>query len=84
MKQKFSLALAAVAFAACAEPPSTPSATPMERVDEAPLLAKSGGDAPIDGQYIVVFKDDVSDPHGKARSKAARGNGKLKHSMVRR
>ena len=79
MKQKISLAVALVVVAACAEPVSPP--TPMlENVPDAPAFAKgSAGDA-IPGQYIVVFNQHVADPHGKAKTKTAKANGKLKHS----
>lgn len=79
MKGRFAVALSALLLAACAEPPSTPLATPMDPANEAPLNAKAAS-GPIEGQYIVVFKDDVQDPHGKAKEKAAKKNGKLKYS----
>src|SRR5207237_8458156 len=75
------VALAAPLLVACAEPPSTPSAAVKTSTpDEAPLFAKSSGGDPIQGQYIVVFKDDVADPHGKAKEKSSKYNGKLKYS----
>ena len=80
MKVGFAVALSALVVAACAEPPSTPSAMPMDAITEAPLFANSGGDGPIPGQYIVVFNDDVADPHGKAKEKALKASGKLKYS----
>jgi subtilisin family serine protease len=45
----------------------------------APLYVKAPEQA-IEGQYIVVFNEDVADPHGKAREKALKSNGKLKYS----
>ena len=78
MKGRLAIVLSALIVAACAEPTAIP--TPgLERLGEqAPVFLK-GADA-IAGQYIVVFKDDVSDPHGKAREKALTKNGKLKYS----
>jgi subtilisin family serine protease len=81
MHRRFAVTLAALALAACAEPPSTPPAAIKESIgDDAPLFAKSGGGDPIQGQYIVVFKDDVADPHGKAKEKSLKHGGKLKFS----
>jgi subtilisin family serine protease len=81
MKGRFAVALVALVLAACAEPPSTPSVPVRESTtDEAPLFAKSDGGDVIPGQYIVVFNDDVADPHGKAIEKALKKNGKLKYS----
>lgn len=81
MKGRFAIALSALVLAACAEPPSTPlppaALTPL---DEAPALAKGSTGDPIPGQYIVVFNDDVADPHGKAQEKALKKNGKMKYS----
>jgi subtilisin family serine protease len=34
----------------------------------------------IEGSYIVVFNDDVADVEGKAKEKALKKNGKLKHT----
>jgi subtilisin family serine protease len=66
--------------AACAEPPTTPSPSLGEAIaDEARVLSSQAG-GPIPGQYIVVFNDDVADPHGKAKEKALKKNGKLKFS----
>lgn len=82
MKGRLAVAFT-VLVAACAEPPTTPSpALDAALADEATLLAKqdAGAEGPIPGQYIVVFKDDVSDPHGKAKDKALKKKGKLKFS----
>jgi subtilisin family serine protease len=51
----------------------------MQAANLAPLYLK-GGTEGITGQYIVVFKDDVADPHGKAKQKTLKANGKLKYS----
>ena len=64
MKGRLAVALSALFLAACAEPPSTPSPTPMDAVDEAPQLLQGGNDGPIPGQYIVVFNDNVPDAPG--------------------
>ena len=74
------LTLSTLALAACAEPTVSPSETRMERVDEAPLLAKAPAGEAVEGQYIVVFRDDVSNPHGKASEKVKKSNGRLKFS----
>jgi subtilisin family serine protease len=82
MKGRLAVAFS-VLVAACAEPPTTPSPSlGGVLADEATLLAKqdAGAEGPIPGQYIVVFKDEVSDPHGKARDKALKKKGKLKFS----
>ena len=81
MNGRFAVALAALVLVACAEPLSTPSASVGVSIgDEAPLFAKSSGGDPIEGQYIVVFKDAVADPHGKAKEKSLKHGGKLKYS----
>jgi subtilisin family serine protease len=78
MKGRIAVALSALLVFACAEPPSVPTA-PMQAANLAPLYLK-GGTEGITGQYIVVFKDDVADPHGKAKQKTLKANGKLKYS----
>jgi subtilisin family serine protease len=50
------LAGAALALAACSD--QTPTAAVQQQQDEAPLYAARG--VPIDGSYIVVFKDGTS------------------------
>jgi subtilisin family serine protease len=79
MKGRLAIGFVALVLAACAEPPSTPLPSTLEPIEEAPLYAKGGGE-PVEGQYIVVFNDDVGDPHGKAKEKAQKRNGKLKYS----
>jgi len=80
MQQKFSLALAVTVVAACAEPIATPTAEIQDTSNDAPVFAKSAGGEVIPGQYIVVFKDAVADPHGKAKEKAAKANAVVAHS----
>jgi subtilisin family serine protease len=81
MNGRIAVALVALVLVACAEAPSTPSAVVREQPgDEAPLFAKDDGGDPIPGQYIVVFNDGVSDPHGKAKEKALKAKGKMKYS----
>jgi subtilisin family serine protease len=64
--------------AACADPVTSPSAAPA---GEAPSLARQAAPAEvIPGSYIVVFADDVDDAEGKARDKAGRARGRLKHA----
>jgi subtilisin family serine protease len=80
MNGRLAVALAALVIVACAEPPSTPSAVVREQPgEEAPFFAQGVSD-PVPGQYIVVFKDDVDDPHGKAKEKALKAKGKMKYS----
>ena len=64
--------LALLVLAACADGPSAPETPAI-----APLL-KNG--QPIEGSYIVVFKDHVSDPEALAAELSGKHNGKLKHS----
>jgi len=70
MKGRIAVVLSALTLAACAEPPTTPTPTGMQRSEIAPLLARGGPDA-IPGQYIVVMKDDADDPEGMARGAGA-------------
>ena len=78
MKARIAVAIA-VLVTACAEPPVGPTPAGV-RSGTAPLFLKSDGGDAIPGQYIVVFNDDVADPHGKAKEKALKKNGKLKFS----
>ena len=79
MHRRTVVTLSALALAACAEPPSSPTSTAMQPVEEAPVLARREAE-PIEGQYIVVFHDDVSDPRGRADAKVKAKKGKLKHT----
>jgi subtilisin family serine protease len=80
MNGRYAVGVLALVLVACAEPTSTPSALPeVSPTEEAPVFAKGGSDA-VPGQYIVVFNDDVEDPHGKAKDKALKKNGRLKYS----
>jgi len=77
MNRCYAVALSALVLVACAEPPVTPNAPPVQALgNQAPLYMK--GDDGIPGQYIVVFNDDVDNPHGKAKEKTLKANGKLK------
>jgi hypothetical protein len=67
MRARLAVVLSALVFAACAEPPSTPL-PPVSRLQDAPLVMARGPDG-VPGQYIVVFNDDVADPHGRPRKK---------------
>ena len=64
MKSRLAVVLSALTLAACAEPPTTPTPTGMQRTD-APVLQAKGTDG-IPGQWIVVFDDDVRDAPGLA------------------
>ena len=76
MKGRFAVVLSALILAACAEPPTTPAPTGMQRTEPAPVLAQGGPEA-IPGQYIVVFNDDVSDVPGLAERATAGGSGAI-------
>lgn len=81
MKRRLVVVLSALLAAACAEPTSGPAPTPLRSltpVDHAPLYLK-GADG-IAGRYIVVFRDEVADPHGRAREKALKAKAKLEYS----
>lgn len=70
MNGRIAVVLSALTLVACAEPPTTPMPTGMQRTGLAPLLARGGPDA-IPGQYIVVLNDDVGDPDAVARGHGA-------------
>ena len=83
MKGRFAVALSALLLAACAEPPTTPMPTGMQRTGPAPLLARESQDA-IPGQYIVVMADDESPAAGakreKVKDKALKMNATVKYT----
>ncbi len=79
MKRFIAPTLAALALAACADSSSNPLAvtSPEQlRAPQAPYYSK--GSAGVDGDYIVVFKDDVIDPLSKAEEKALKHGTKVK------
>ena len=70
-------ALVVVALAACSESSPSPATSPTQLgAPQAPVFAK--GDKGIDGDYIVVLKDDVADPLSKADEKALKHSARLK------
>jgi len=74
-----SLAVAVFAIAACSDAPtSAPLRSPQP--EAAPELAKIPEGQAIPGQYIVVFRSDVSDPDARTRLKLAKHGGRLKHT----
>jgi subtilisin family serine protease len=80
MKRFFAATLAALALAACSDSPSaplTPGAPERLSVFQAPLYSK--GASGIDGDYIVVFRDDVANALSKADEKIAKHAGKAKY-----
>ena len=79
MRARLAVVASALLLAACAEPPMTPLPPTRQVRQDAPLFLKGGPDA-IAGRYIVVFNDDVEDPHGKAKEKSLKANGKLNYS----
>ncbi len=83
MKRVLAPALAALALAACSDrPSSTGPVSPQQlAVPQAPYYSK-GADG-IEGDYIVVFRDEVTDPLGKADEKALKHAAKLKFAYDR-
>jgi subtilisin family serine protease len=80
MKGRIAIALSALFLAACAESPTTPTAPLQQGPTPAPLIRASGNG--VEGQYIVVLKDEVQSTSEKAKSKAERKGGKLKHAYA--
>ena len=82
MKGRIAVLLSALTLAACAEPPTTPAPTAMQRTGIAPLLARGGPEA-IPDQYIVVLADDESPEAGakraKVKDKALKKNATVHH-----
>ena len=78
MKRIAAPLLTALALAACSDAPGSPLSTSPEQFGEsrAPLFTKSATGIP--GDYIVVFKDEVSDPLAKADEKILKHGGKVK------
>lgn len=84
MKRFITPTLAALALAACSESSSSPlaPASPEQlAAPVAPYYAK--GASGIEGDYIVVFTDAVSDPLAKADEKVRRHAGKKKFAYDR-
>jgi subtilisin family serine protease len=79
MKGRLVVAFSALLLAACAEAPTTPSVPLNQGPTLAPLLRSSD---PVEGSYIVVFKDGVDDVSAKAEAKTARKGKKAKHTYV--
>lgn len=79
MKGRFAVLLSALSLAACADSATTPTAPLTQGPTLAPLLR--GGPDAIAGSYIVVLKDEV-EVKGKAKEKAERKGGKLKHEYA--
>jgi subtilisin family serine protease len=71
-------ALVALAITACSDQGTNPVTPDTAPVDEVFSMARAG--EVIEGSYIVVFNDDVADVEGKAKEKALKKNGKLKHT----
>jgi subtilisin family serine protease len=75
MKRAVTLAVAAVAFTACQDasgPDSPARAVPFSAVNAA-------RDVPISGDYIVTFRNDVTDVSAVAQSISGLHKGALKH-----
>jgi subtilisin family serine protease len=82
MKRVLAPALAVLALAACSDRPSplAPSLPGQLTVPQAPYYSK--GASGIEGDYIVVFRDAVTDPLAKADEKASKHAAKLKHKYA--
>jgi subtilisin family serine protease len=72
--RKLTPLVALVVAAACSDAVAPPGA------GMAPRLAKVGAGEVIPGEYIVVFKDDVTDPVSLATTKSGKHKGQLKHA----
>ena len=76
------VAVAVIAFtvAACSEPTTRPASAPDAG---SPAFASGGSErAPIPGEYIVVFHDDVDDVPGLAQRLAAQHAGNLRFTYT--
>ena len=80
MKGRVAVALSAIILAACAESPTSPT-TPLKQGPTLAPLIRASGDG-VEGQYIVVLKDEVQSTSEKAKAKAEKKGGKLKHAYV--
>jgi subtilisin family serine protease len=79
MKRFLPPMLAVLALAACSDAPQSPMAATSPDQMKAPVAPYySKGDAGVDGDYIVVFKDDVDDVLSKADAKILKHGGKEK------
>ncbi|HEV2016858.1 MAG TPA: S8 family serine peptidase [Gemmatimonadaceae bacterium] len=75
MKRAITLAVAVLAFTACRD-----ASGPGPAVRTIPFSAVNAArSVPIPGDYIVTFRDDVTDVAGVAQSIAGLHNGALKH-----
>lgn len=74
---KLLLSLLAVALSSgCTDEAALPTAATPEPA-EAPLLSRSAQGNSIPGRYIIIFRKDVNDPAGVARSMVAAHRGRL-------
>ena len=79
MKRFLAPTLAALALAACSDASRSPAAVTSPGQMKAPVAPYySKGDAGVEGDYIVVFKDDVDDALAKADAKILKHGGKEK------
>ena len=76
MKRFIAPTLAALALVACSDAPTAPMSPEALSTPQAPVYSK--GASGIDGDYIVVFKSDVTDVLNKADQKIAKHAGKAK------
>ena len=83
MKRVIAPTLAALALVACSDSSTAPVASAPEQLRlsaEAPFYSKGG--SAIEGDYIVVFKDDVASPLTKADEKIAKHGGTKKFAYA--
>jgi len=75
-------AVVGLALAACADPATAPPSPPGAPALASAASADAAGQAgrPIPGEYIVVFRDEVTDVDARVREKVARSKGQLKHA----
>ena len=72
-------AAALLTLAACAE---TPSTAPASDPGAGPSLQAMAGGAKIPGEYIVVFRDDVTDVPGLTQRLAAQHGGTVRYTYT--
>ena len=80
MKKLASLVI--IGFLAACSDSSSPTAAPPRSEASPPAFARGADGEPIPGQYIVVFKSNVTDVAEKAKGKVKKHGGKMKHSYA--
>lgn len=80
MKRFIAPTLAALALAACSDASTGPVSPEALSTPQAPVYSR--GASGIEGDYIVVFKADVTDALGKADQKIAKHGAKAKYKYA--